>query len=212
MMMTFKGFEKVDFDTFYIEGLEERMEAIQTRIQPKFQQIGNELVDFLAAQLGNEMFLHIAKHARRTVNPPQDTWLAVADNKRGYKKHPHFQVGVFDDHVFIWLALIYELDHKSKIAQTYLNHFDQLKQLPKSFMYSLDHTKKDAKPLLDLDKKDVERFRDVKKAEFLIGKHFAKHDERIYDGNIFIEELKSTVHPLIPFYKLALQSKTNYTK
>ncbi len=71
MMMTFKGFEKVDFDTFYIEGLEERMEAIQTRIQPKFQQIGNELVDFLAAQLGNEMFLHIAKHARRTVNPPK---------------------------------------------------------------------------------------------------------------------------------------------
>ncbi|WP_077300474.1 YktB family protein [Virgibacillus pantothenticus] len=204
--MTFNGFEKTDFDTFYIDGLENRMKAIQTRIQPKFQEVGNELVDHLAAQLGNEMFLHIAKHARRTVNPPKDTWLAVANNKRGYKKHPHFQVGVFDDHVFVWLALIYELDHKSAIAQTFLDHFEQLKQLPESFVFSLDHTKKDAKPLQELDRQDLERLRDVKKAEFLIGQHFAKEDERIYNGQYFLKELKATVEPLIPFYKLALKS------
>ncbi|NBJ70758.1 MULTISPECIES: DUF1054 domain-containing protein [Clostridia] len=204
--MTFNGFEKADFDTFSIDGLENRMKAIQTRIQPKFQEIGNELVDHLATQLGNEMFLHIAKHARRTVNPPKDTWLAVANNKRGYKKHPHFQVGVFDDHVFVWLALIYELDHKSAIAQTFLDHFEQLKQLPESFVFSLDHTKKDAKPLQELNRQDLERFRDVKKAEFLIGQHFSKEDERIYNGQYFLKELKATVEPLIPFYKLALKS------
>src|SRR5690625_638508 len=92
--MKFNGFSQKDFDTFLIDGLDERMKAIQTRIQPKFQEIGSYLTDYLSVQLGNEVFLHIAKHARRTVNPPQDTWLAIADNKRGYKKHPHLQVEI----------------------------------------------------------------------------------------------------------------------
>src|SRR5690625_7775230 len=77
--MKFNGFSQKDFDTFLIDGLDERMKAIQTRIQPKFQEIGSYLTDYLSVQLGNEVFLHIAKHARRTVNPPQDTWLAIAD-------------------------------------------------------------------------------------------------------------------------------------
>src|SRR5690625_163422 len=97
--MTFNGFNQDDFSVFKIDGLEKRMEAIQKQIQPKFKELGTELVEDLSTYLGNEVFLHIAKHARRTVNPPQDTWLAIADNKRGYKKHPHFQVGLFDDQI-----------------------------------------------------------------------------------------------------------------
>ncbi|WP_461179828.1 YktB family protein [Virgibacillus ainsalahensis] len=205
--MTFKGFTKKDFDTFSITGLEGRMEAIQTRIQPKFQEIGTELVDYLSAQLGNEVYLHIAKHARRTVNPPNDTWLAIADNKRGYKKHPHFQIGLFDDHVFIWLALIYELDHKKKIAETFINSFDEMKQLPDNFVISLDHMKKGSIKLEELQLKDVERFRDVKKCEFLIGRHITEGDPLLEDGNKFIETVKETYDRLIPFYQKALRSK-----
>lgn len=205
--LSFNGFEKRDFDTFSIEGLEERMAAIQSRIQPKFQQIGSELVDFLSVHLGNEMFLHIAKHARRTVNPPQDTWLAIADNKRGYKKHPHFQVGVFDDHIFIWLAFIYELDHKKAMAETFVDHFAEIKQLPDHYVVSLDHMKKGAIPLPELQLQDVERFRDVKKAEFLIGQHLPLGDTRVTDGNQFLETAKSTFQTLIPFYQQALRAK-----
>lgn len=164
--MNFDGFNQHDFDTFSINGLDERMEAIQSRIQPKFQELGSYMVDYLSAQLGNEVYLHIAKHARRTVNPPKDTWLAIADNKRGYKKHPHFQIGLFDDHVFIWLALIYELDHKKEIAQTFLDNYQTLKKLPDYYRISLDHTKKTSISLKQLEKKDVERFRDVKKLNF----------------------------------------------
>ncbi|PAV29870.1 hypothetical protein CIL05_08295 [Virgibacillus profundi] len=205
--MVFQGFEKNDFETFSIDGLDARMEAIQTRIQPKFQEIGSYLTDYLSAQLGNEVFLHIAKHARRTVNPPKDTWLAIADNKRGYKKHPHFQVGVFDDHVFIWLALIYELDYKKEIAKSFVKSFDEIKQLPDQYVVSLDHMKKDSIPLKDLELKDVERFRDVKKAEFLIGQHLAIGDERLTDGELFLETAKNTFHTLIPLYQKALGSK-----
>ena len=48
---------------------------------------------------GAPAFAHVAKHARRTVNPPDDTWVAFALDKRGYKKHCHFKVAVSRDRV-----------------------------------------------------------------------------------------------------------------
>lgn len=201
------GFLKADFDTFKIDGLEARMEAIQTRIQPKFRDIGGELTDYLSAQLGNEMYLHIARHARRTVNPPHDTWLAVADNKRGYKKHPHFQIGLFDDHLFIWLALIYELDYKQDIAKAFIQNYDDLKDLPGDYKVSLDHMKNKSLTVDDLEMKDLERFRDVKKAEFLVGQHLLPEDPRVQDGAALLDVAKQTVDKLIPFYRIALGAK-----
>lgn len=203
-MIAMHGFTKHDFQIFEIDGLRERMDAIQKRIQPKFSEIGNELVGYLSAQLGNEVFLHIAKHARRTVNPPDDTWLAIADNKRGYKMHPHFQLGLFDDHLFMWLACIYELKGKSEIAGTYMEHFDSLKQLPDDFVISMDHMKKDAFSIKQLESHHLERFRDVKKAEFLIGRHLSPEDSRTTDGDRLIETAKHTFDLLIPFYRRAL--------
>ncbi|MCT2538107.1 DUF1054 domain-containing protein [Aquibacillus koreensis] len=204
--MQFDGFQPEDFNTFNIDGLDERMEAIRNRIQPKFQVIGEEITTHLSGSLGNEMFLHIAKHARRSVNPPKDTWLAVANNKRGYKKHPHFQVGLFDDHVFIWLALIYELPNKTTIAKQYLEHFDEIKQLPGDFVVSLDHTKKESLPISDLSVANLERFRDVKKAEFLVGRHLERDNHLLHDGDAFLKYIKNTIDTLIPLYHLALSS------
>src|SRR5699024_6638287 len=109
LTLTFSGFTQTDFDTFKIDGLNERMTAIQERIQPKFKKIGEALTEDDRAMVGSDMHLHIAKHARRTVTPPNDTWMAIAGNKRGYKNHPHFQVRLSNDQLFIWLAYIYEL-------------------------------------------------------------------------------------------------------
>lgn len=206
-MMKFAGFSKKDFDTFHIEGLEERMEAIQTRIQPKFNEIGGLLTSDLSAMLGTEMFLHIARHARRTVNPPKDTWLAICNNKRGYKQHPHFQIGLFDDYVFIWLAFIYELPNKTKIAKNFLENIDLVKEtVPSDFVISLDHMKKGAVSIEEIQlKQSLERFRDVKKAEFLIGKHIAADDPILKNGEQFIELAKETFEILIPIYKLAYE-------
>ncbi|WP_077601042.1 YktB family protein [Oceanobacillus sojae] len=205
--MELHHFIKEDFQTFLIDGLDERMEAIQNRIQPKFQVIGEDLVSFLSEKTGQELYLHIAKHARRTVNPPKDTWLAIADNKRGYKKHPHFQVGLFDDHLFIWLALIYELPNKQKIAQNYLNSFNEIKSLPESFVVSLDHTKKDSISLEELSQKDLERFRDVKKAEFLIGKHLSYDDPILQNDKELFAAITETYEQLLPLYQLAIDSR-----
>jgi uncharacterized protein YktB (UPF0637 family) len=203
--MQFEGFTEHDFDTFNIEGLEARMQAIEERIRPKFRIIGQSLTDDLSASLGREMFLHIAKHARRTVTPPKDTWLAIASNKRGYKQHPHFQIGLFDDHVFIWLAFIYELPNKTEIAKTFLKNLPTIKKtVPNDFVVSLDHTKKEAISMKEIDlKAALERFRDVKKAEFLIGRHIDANDPILSDGNAFMNIAKETFETLIPLYELA---------
>ncbi|EGL82465.1 UPF0637 protein [Caldalkalibacillus thermarum TA2.A1] len=203
--MRFEGFSQQDFETFHIDGLDERMAAIRERIQPKFRIIGETLATDLTALAGNDMFLHIAKHARRTKNPPDSTWLAICHDNRGYKKHPHFQVGLFDDHVFIWLAYIYELPNKKAVAQTFLDNVETIRaKVPDDYVVSLDHTKKDAETLKVLDLQHaLERFRDVKKAEFLIGRHVAANDPVLRDGDAFLNLANDTFKTVFPIYKLS---------
>lgn len=90
--MAFSGFSQDDFNVFRIEGLDARMEAIKTTIRPKFEQLSNHFAPTLSSLCGDEMFVHIAKHARRTVNPPADTWVAFANSKRGYKSSLIFKL------------------------------------------------------------------------------------------------------------------------
>ncbi|MCM3337136.1 DUF1054 domain-containing protein [Paenibacillus sp. MER TA 81-3] len=209
--MTFTGFTSSDFATFTIDGLDARMEAIRDRIQPKFRAIGEQLVGDAAVLSGQEMYLHIAKHARRTVNPPQDSWLAIGPNKRGYKSLPHFQVGLFDDHVFIWLAFIYEVANKQNIAQSMLKQIDRIATtVPQDYAISLDHMKKDAVRFGDLDTEELEaklcRFRDVKAAEWLVGRHIAASDPILANGTAFMILARETMETLMPLYKLAAEA------
>lgn len=204
--MGFNGFEQRDFATFHIGGLDERMEAIQERIQPKFKEIGSELVDYLSTKIGNEMYIHIAKHARRTVNPPQDTWVAFSSNKRGYKKHPHFQVGLWDDRVFVWLAYIYELPNKKEFAETFIKHQHELeKMIPSDYDLSTNHMKKSKEQMSDISLAEwLDRFKNVKSSELLIGKQFESSDPLLMDGNAFLNEVKSIYDVLLPIYQLSL--------
>lgn len=203
-----QGFQRADFDVFQLEGLEQRMTGIQTLIQPKFRAIGDRLTEELALRTGREMFLHIAKHARRTVNAPKDTWLSICDNKRGYKAHPHFQLGLFDDHLFIWLALIYEVPNKKSIAAAFLNGIDDvIGTVPADYKLSLDHMKKEASSVGSMDEEAWQtalvRFRDVQKAELLIGRHVAADAPLLQDGEKLMEYALSTYETLLPLYEIA---------
>lgn len=205
--MAFTGFDQQDFDTFKISGLEDRMKAIQERIQPKFALMGEELVDYLATKLGNEMFVHIAKHARRTVNPPNDTWMAFSYNHRGYKMTPHFQIGLWDDRVFVWLAYIYELPNKQDMASVFMDHCHDLQEMiPSDYDISMNHMKKSEEQLKDVKlEKVLKRFKDVKSAELLLGKQFTVDDKLLKDGDAFLQTVKSIYDNLIPIYQLSLK-------
>lgn len=204
--MTFKGFTNDDFKAMQLPGLDNRMEAIRQNIQPKFQTLGDELTSFLEKELAVPMYLHIAKHARRSVNPPDSTWLAIGHDKRGYKKHPHFQVGLYDEYLFVWLAFIYENEERTFIADNYLKSEADFLALPADFSISPDHTERKTFPLEQAAlEKTLHRFRDVKKGEFLIGKIYQPTDKKIHSGSACTEEIKSVLTKLLPFYKDASQ-------
>lgn len=157
---------------------------------------------------GREMHLHIARHARRKVNPPQDTWLSICSNKRGYKAHPHFQLGLFDDHLFLWLALIYEVPNKQNIASAYLNRLEDVTAaVPASFVVSQDHMKKEAVAAGEISEADWRaafvRFRDVGKAELLIGRHLAADHEVLRSEDELAAFALSTYETLLPLYHIA---------
>lgn len=81
------GFTPTDFDVFKIEGFSARMEKIYEHVRPKLVRLGHELAPELARKLHLEFFPHVAKHARRTVNPPPETWAAFGPSPRGYKRY-----------------------------------------------------------------------------------------------------------------------------
>ena len=92
--MPFPGFTAADFKVFDVDGFAPRMAAIRSRIRPKLEAAGRHLLPDVTRIGGAEAFAHVAKHMRRTVNPPDDTWVAFAADKRGYKKHCHFKVAI----------------------------------------------------------------------------------------------------------------------
>lgn len=207
-MNSFTGFHTDDFDVFSIEGLVARMDAIKTTIRPKFELLGETFTPLLSASTGDEMYHHIAKHARRTVNPPQDTWIAWAADKRGYKKHPHFQIGLWPTHLFIWYAVIYESPVKQEIAQSMTKQLDQILQLvPDNFHWSPDHTEPKSTTQRDLGKDGVKqlihRLETVKKAELLCGITIDRHDPILSDGAALLKKMEDTFEILTQLYKLS---------
>jgi len=88
------AFGAADFKVFEVKGFAQRMSEIRARIRPKLETLGQRLLPELSRAIGAEAFAHVARHARRTVNPPEDTWVAFASDRRGYKKHCHFKVAI----------------------------------------------------------------------------------------------------------------------
>ena len=92
--MAIEPFTARDFRVFDIPGFAERMAAIRGSIRPKLETLGGALLPTVARIAGSELFPHVARHLRRTVNPPDDTWVAFGPDKRGYKKSRHFKIAV----------------------------------------------------------------------------------------------------------------------
>lgn len=206
--MPFSGFNAQDFNVFQINGLNERMDAIRQLIQPKFQQLGDLLTPFLSALTDQDMYPHIAKHARRTVNPPESTWIAFAGSKRGYKKYPHFQIGLWPTHVFLWFAVIYESEIKPALSAALLSHEQVVfNHIPSQFVWSLDHTSPAVIPQETLSPAEfhsmAERLGTVKKSELLCGLRIGKEDSIINNGEALLQLFKDSFEKLLPLYKEA---------
>lgn len=197
-----------DFNVFQINGLDERMEALTSIIRPKFNDLGDHYASYFSAATGDEFFAHVAKHARRTVNPPKDSWVAFAPYKRGYKALPHFQIGLWGTHLFIVTAIIYEAPQKDEMAERLLAHPELFDALSDDYIISGDHMSPDALALSEARDEKLEqllkRLRDVKKGEFLVGRHIAAEQAVTMTPEQFEQFTTETFDALLPIYNVII--------
>ena len=124
--MAFEGFPAKDFQVFAIPGFADRMAAIRKQIQPKLFALVEEISPGLKAVVGSDVFSHVAKHMRRTVNPPDDTWVAFGPEKRGYKRAQHFKVAISRHCVRFLFEVGPEYGDKAKWALTWKREIGRL--------------------------------------------------------------------------------------
>lgn len=194
-------FTEESFQVFQVEGLEPRMTAIRSEIQPVFQTIGEDICFKLTATLQRPFYLHIAQHRRRSVHPPENTWAAFSEAKRGYKMAPHFQVGIWPDYVFLWLSLIDQPKGQADFAQTLLQNPKLFTALPKDTVLNVNHTKEQILPATKENlTASLERLAKVKKAEFQIGRVIPKDASLWQDPTAALAYMEATYKSLIPLY------------
>ncbi|HDL8951370.1 TPA: YktB family protein [Staphylococcus aureus] len=202
--MTKYTFKPKDFKAFNVEGLDARMEALNEYIRPQLHELGEYFSDFFTSQTGETFYPHVAKHARRSVNPPKDTWVAFATNKRGYKMLPLFQIGMFEDQLFVMFGIMHEAKDKATRAKVFERKFKAIQQLPDDYRVCLDHMKPDKpfiKDLTDDDLKEaIQRAINVKKGEFFIARAITPQDKRLKSDKAFIAFLEETFDQFLPFY------------
>ena len=197
-----------DFHVFQINGLDERMDALTTIIRPKFHELGDHYASFFSTATGDEFFAHVAKHARRTVNPPKDSWVAFAPYKRGYKSLPHFQIGLWGTHLFIVTAIIYEAPQKQEMATRLLTQLALFDSLSDDYIVSGDHMSPDAISLGEARDEKLQqlliRLRDVKKGEFLVGRHIPAEQAIAMTPAQFEQFTTETFESLLPIYNVII--------
>ncbi len=79
---------------FLVEGFSARMAAIRAQIQPKLRALGERLVPHIGRLASHPCYIHVAKHLRRSVNPPPETWVAFSPSPRGYKQFCHYAFAI----------------------------------------------------------------------------------------------------------------------
>lgn len=208
--MKFTGFEPADFELFEVDGLDERMSLLISQLRPKFNVMGEELAPHLTDLTGESMYSHTAMHARRKVNPPDDSWVAFAANARGYKMLPHFQVGLWATHVFIQWGIIYECKNKPHFGRQLIIHRDEVrKNIPGRFLWFRDHMNPDGVPLQNMNDAEYDqlagRLEKYKSGELMVGLNIDKEtavrmsSQQVYDTILSTWETLLFLHNLSRF-------------
>jgi len=124
------NFTRDDFEVFGIPTFPERMQAMKERIRPKLTALGEQLQPALNDMANSALFPHVAKHARRTVNPPPETWVAFGPSPRGYKKFGYFGLVVSREGLHTRIVVKDEAENRPQMATVLM---DRAKALAKVF-------------------------------------------------------------------------------
>src|SRR5258707_4259474 len=158
------AFYATDFKVFDEQGFRARMGAIRERIRPKLEAVGHSLTPAVSRATGGDAYAHVAKHARRTVNPPDDTWVAFGPDARGYKKHSHFKVAVSRHCVRFLFEIGREHADKGRWASTWKKHAPKvgpvLRRVKHLAWFKNEHDEEPASPLADFTPENLEELAD----------------------------------------------------
>lgn len=210
--MPFEGWDREAFEAMEVPGFAPRMEAIRTRVRPKLQAIAEELAPGLSEWVGEPLYPHVALHARRTVNPPQDTWCAWSPSPRGYKKQAHFQLGIRAHHVYVQAGAILEAPFRPQLAELLLRRADELRsQLPPEAVWKDEHTSPAGIPSTELDPEAIQRLaaglRLKSRGDLMVSLDWPKEKVLAMSPERFLEEAAWALRQLIPVYRLAREAE-----
>jgi uncharacterized protein YktB (UPF0637 family) len=186
------------------------MDAIRTRIRPKLEAAGRDLLPDVARIGGAEAYVHVAKHARRSVNPPDDTWVAFAGDKRGYKKHPHFKLAVSRGAVRFLFEAGPEHADKKQWVTAWKRHAPQLvpvlRRAKGLAWFKNEHEEKPAAILADLDAEDVARLAEeltrTRDGQLVLGRVVTAEEAARWKPRDYARAARETFHLLAPLYRL----------
>ena len=208
--MSFVGFTAKDFQVFAIPDFPGRMAAIRGQIQPKLFTLAEEIGPKLKPIVGSETFSHVAKHMRRTVNPPDDTWVAFGPEKRGYKKAQHFKVAISRHSLRFLFEIGPEYADKAKWVRAWEREIGRLavklKKGPGLGWYKNEHDDEPAALLEGLSWQEIARLAGEltrrKDGQLIFGRRLDETNVVRQTPEAFVGAALATFRDLTALYKL----------
>ena len=208
--MPSSAFNAADFKVFEVRGFQPRMAEIKRRIRPKLEALGRSLSVSLERTIGHATFAHVAKHARRTVNPPDDTWVAFAGDARGYKKHPHFKVAISHDCIRFLFEIGPEHADKKRWAAAWRKNAPKLgpvlRRVNGLAWFKNEHHSQPGALLGDLSVEDLANLADeltrTRDGQLVLGRAVAAGDVARWTEAQYRTAALETFRTLAPLYRL----------
>jgi uncharacterized protein YktB (UPF0637 family) len=204
------AFGAADFKVFDVTGFAPRMSEIRARIRPKLETLGQRLLPEVSRAIGTEAFAHVARHVRRTVNPPDDTWVAFAQDKRGYKKHCHFKVAVSRNAVRFLFEVGPEHADKKHWAAAWKKNAPKLgpvlKRMKGMALFKNEHDEAPTAMLADLSMEELgalgEEALRTRAGQFVVGRVTPASEAARWTEAQYRTAAVETLRALSPLYRL----------
>jgi len=208
--MPSSAFCATDFKVFSESGFRARMAAIRERIRPKLDAVGHSLTPAVSRATGADAFAHVAKHARRTVNPPDDTWVAFGPDARGYKKHSHFKVAVSRRAVRFLFEVGPEHGDKKRWAAAWKRNAPRLAPVLRRVgglaWFKNEHDEEAASPLADLTSEQLAELADeltrTRDGQLVLGRAVPAEQAARWTEAQYRDAALETFRALAPLYRL----------
>ncbi|HEV8616416.1 MAG TPA: DUF1054 family protein [Methylomirabilota bacterium] len=204
------SFNSTDFKVFDVKGFNSRMGEIRARVRPKLEALGHGLAPGVSRATGGQTHAHVARHARRTVNPPDDTWVAFGPDARGYKKHCHFKVAVSRNTVRFLFEVGPEHAEKKRWAAAWKKNAPRLgpvlRRVRGLAWFKDEHDEEPAAPLADLSTERLVELADeltrTRDGQLVLGRVIGAAEAARWTDAQYRTAALETFRALAPLYRL----------